>query len=101
TIVFRATDACGNSSTCSAELMIVDNVPPVFDPIQETISLDCAAALPSFVPFTATDNSGFVTVECEEITSMNNACVETITRTCVATDACGNSTTQIQIITLT
>src|SRR6185436_19445930 len=104
TRTYRATDACGNSATCTQLITrTVDVTPP-------TITCPAAVTLPGCNPtvpapditlVTATDACGTVTVTfVSDVVSTVN-CTETTTRTYRATDACGNSATCTQLITRT
>jgi gliding motility-associated-like protein len=62
TVVFTATDNAGNTSTCSALVTVVENVPPVFSncPAGQSINLPATKCDTTFtwIPPTATDNCG-------------------------------------------
>ena len=103
TRTWKATDVCGNSSTY-VQLFIVNDVqPPVFtssEPFPITVS--CEKDIPAASTQTATDNCGALpTINFTEVKS-NVQCANrfTLTRTWIATDACGNSATRKQIITV-
>ena len=76
-VTFTVTDACGNESTQTLEINIVDNTPPVF----------------TFIP-TTIDEEAIAEDECSDviITTMDVTNGGQIIRTYTATDACGNST---------
>jgi hypothetical protein len=63
TIVFRATDANGNSTTCIMTIQVVDNQPPVITcPPSVTVAATgtpCNATVP-YPPVTASDNCGSI-----------------------------------------
>ncbi|WP_157962314.1 HYR-like domain-containing protein, partial [Winogradskyella aurantiaca] len=95
------TDSCGNSSTFDQTIIIEDNEAPIFEgelPGDETAECD---AVPDAPTLTAIDNCGEATVEFEETTEAG-ACdgEEVITRTWIASDDCGNTTTHTQTITV-
>ncbi|HOR10599.1 MAG TPA: HYR domain-containing protein, partial [Bacteroidales bacterium] len=111
TNTFVATDASGNvSEPCSFSVTVVDAQDPVIiSPGQLTVSC------PSKIPANATDYSSFVALggvasdNCSEVTVSwvsdiisNQTCSNryTVTRTYLATDAQGNSSTCEQIITV-
>ncbi|MEL6836858.1 MAG: T9SS type A sorting domain-containing protein [Bacteroidota bacterium] len=91
---WTATDECGNSTTFTQLITVLDNEGPVF----------------SGVPADACNNTGIDVViravdECtgeqtevffEETTSSESGCGEVLTRTWTATDACGNTSTATQ-----
>ncbi|MDX1477566.1 MAG: CHRD domain-containing protein, partial [Saprospiraceae bacterium] len=101
TRTWTATDACGNSTSCVQTITVDDSTPPMIScPPDATI--ECATdATPALTGMaTATDNcdpAPFVTYADGAITGV---CPITFTRTWTATDACGNSTSCIQLITL-
>jgi len=104
TRTYRATDECGNSATCTQIITVSDLVPPTITcPANTTVT--CAVFVPPALPFTgsASDNCGgtpTITHVGDVIT--NQTCRDrfTLTRTYRATDACGNSATCAQIITV-
>ncbi len=101
TVTFTATDDCGNTSTTSASFTIEDTTAPVIT-CPADITLDCSDDLTDYTvtgEATATDICSGVTITYSEV-SDNAPCVETITRTWVATDDCGNSSTCEQTITV-
>ena len=77
-VTFTVTDACGNETTETLEINIIDNTPPVF----------------TFIP-TTLDEMAIAEDECSEvtITTMDEMIGGQIIRTYTATDACGNSAT--------
>ena len=114
TIVFTATDACGNSSTVDAVITIEpDVVPPVLvEPVD--ITLDCddisgtsdpAAQIDSLIAsVTATDNCDpnvnlTHTIDNAQLDICADAAYD-ITIVFTATDACGNSSTVDAIVTV-
>ncbi len=93
---WTATDACGNSSSTSQLIHFVDDEAPVFTSFPADLSVSCSSTIPTETPV-AMDACGEVTLELEE-TMEGEVCNQIITRTWTASDACGNSTTQTQII---
>jgi hypothetical protein len=96
-----AVDACGNSSnTVSQTITQVDTQAPTIGAAGANATIDCTAT-PVFTAPTATDACNAVTVNQVggDLTG-GNSCTKTTTRTWVAVDACGNtSTTVSQTIT--
>ena len=100
-VIFIATDACGNADTVSAHFVVQDTTTPVITcPVD--VTLDCPAD-------TSVTNTGLATAteECSSMTiSYSNAITPdcgstyTITRTWLAVDACGNSARCEQTITV-
>lgn len=99
-----AFDDCGNSSTCLQTIFVDDSVPPVIT-CPANITIDCTEGTlpPNTGSATATDNcTGTPTIEfSDDIVLGVCPLLETITRTWVASDGCGNSSTCIQIIVVT
>jgi len=103
TRTFRATDDCGNSSTCVQTIFIDDSVAPVVTcPANITIACTASTAPANTGSATATDNcDGAPTVNFTDVT-IGGACPQefTITRTWSATDDCGNTGTCVQTIVI-
>lgn len=101
--VFTATDDCGNASTASQTITVIDNMPPTITNMPSDLSLECDEEIPVPTDILATDNCGEVTISIEETTEQNPVCESnyTIIRTYTATDECGNTSTTIQTITVT
>ncbi|HMX85788.1 MAG TPA: T9SS type A sorting domain-containing protein [Saprospiraceae bacterium] len=107
TRTYRATDACGNFAECSQKITVFDNVPPTFTSTPASITLECTDVVPAPPIVTATDNcTGIVKIVFKEVSTKSNylndcrAYSYKITRTWVATDVCGNSTSIVQTITV-
>jgi gliding motility-associated-like protein len=99
-VTFTVTDECGNSTTTTATFKIKDTQGPVFADMPKDFKLRCGEPIPKMRNPSVSDlcspNIKIVPTEKEEI-----LCGDTrkITRTWLATDACGNSTTATQTIT--
>src|SRR5688500_5807953 len=104
TRTYRATDECGNSATCTQLITVFDDTPPVIT-CPPAITVECANLVPAPTPGTlvASDNCGGVTTVTfiNDVVS-NQVCADrfTITRRYQATDACGNTATCNQTITV-
>ncbi len=104
TVHFTATDQCGNASTTTATFTIHDTTPPVLTSCPPNITIDCPS-VPSFgtpMANNACDASPVVSIV-STITTPSETCAQaySMTRTWVATDACGNtSNTCSQVITV-
>jgi hypothetical protein len=104
TRTYRATDACGNSATCTQIITVQDlAVPTITCPANVTVS--CANQVPAVntASVITSDNcGGTVTVTHVNDVITNQTCPNnfTLTRTYRATDACGNSATCSQVITV-
>ncbi len=101
TVIFTATDACGNTATTSATFTIQDTVDPTFvEATPANVTVECSN-VPAAATLTATDNCGTANVTFNEVTAAGNCAGNyTLTRTWTATDACGNTTTATQVVTV-
>ena len=98
-----ATDACGNMATATQVVTVTDDVAPTLVEAQPDDELVmCGSAIPAVPALTFNDNcADAVVVDFSEVTnSVNSANEILITRTWVATDACGNSITVDQVVTV-
>jgi len=102
TRTWKATDACGNLSTCNQIITVDDTSPPTVT-CPANVTIDCAASTspentgsPS-----ATDNCSTFGITSTDVI-VTGICPQekVITRTWKATDACGNFNTCNQIITI-
>jgi len=103
TRTYKATDACGNSATCTQMITVNDDTPPTIQcPPNTTVQCASAVPAPNFAGGSASDNCGGATVTWEGDVISNQTCSNryTITRTYKATDGCNNSSTCTQIITV-
>ncbi|WP_208420037.1 HYR-like domain-containing protein [Paraflavitalea devenefica] len=99
TRTWTATDACGNTVTATQTLTVVDNTPPVLTGVPADAAVQCGA-IPVAATVTATDNCDpTAAVTFNETTTVVDGC-GTITRTWTATDACGNTVTATQTLTV-
>jgi gliding motility-associated-like protein len=99
---WTATDACGNTSTVSQHVTIRDTKPPVLFSIPANVTLACGGPLPSGRGVGARDNcdNNVRIVMKDSLTPGNCPASYTILRTWTATDACGNTATASQIMTI-
>ena len=104
TRTYRATDLCGNSSSCTQVITVFDNtVPTISCPVNLTVSCASAVTPPNTSTVSASDNcSGAPVVTFVSDVTTNQTCINryTLTRTYRATDACGNSATCAQTFTV-
>ena len=103
-VVWTATDGCGNSSSCTQQVIVVDNEPPTISGCPTNLTVSCAGSVPvpDISSVTATDNCSAVTVSWLSDTITNQTCPNryTVLRAYQATDASGNSATCTQTITV-
>ncbi len=103
TRTWRATDDCGNSTTCNQLITVDDNMAPIINcPANITVQCNASTAPAATGTATATDNCDVTpTITFADVT-VGGICPQefTITRTWRATDDCGNSSTCNQIITV-
>src|SRR5690554_6774661 len=101
TVIFTATDGCGNESSTTATFTIIDTIAPVAPAAPADIAYQCVTEVPAAIELTATDNcAGDIVGVLSEVTDSSDACNITITRTWTFTDACDNSSSVSQTITV-
>lgn len=100
TYTWKAEDDCGNQSQFTARVRLTDTQAPVFTFFPADLTLTCTDSLPEEPPVAADGCGGPVTLELIQ-TSQNLPCGSRIERTWTATDICGNSTSGLQVITIT
>ncbi len=104
TRTWSAQDSCGNSSSCTQTITLVDTTPPVLSGCPaESVTIDCDDPIPAAATVTAADNCDLeVTVEFAESRPAAGDCPQdsTITRTWSAEDDCGNPASCTQTITI-
>src|SRR5206468_4810364 len=104
TRTYRATDACGNSQTCTQTITVNDTTAPAIScPAAVTVACASAVPAPDTASVTASDNCGgapVVSFVGDSMSASNCLNQFKITRTYRATDACGNSQTCTQTITV-
>jgi len=100
TRTWTAIDSCGNSTTATQLIQVVDTQRPVLAGVPPDLSLQCENGVPVAARVTAADNCTPMTEpDFSEAETIEDH-VEVIRRTWTATDACGNSTTAVQVITV-
>ena len=98
TFTFTLTDVCGLSHNATHVVNVVDNTPPeiIFDPeIPEVFSCEGEVEWPSYDD--SDDNCSDVTINWDGDTKrIDKDCLNnfSLTRTCIATDGCGNEATK-------
>ncbi len=101
--IWRATDACGNSTAATQTIQVSDNGAPVFVTVPGPITIECNQPLPPLVNPTASDAcGGYVHITFLGNVPTGSGCDNsyTITRTWRAQDLCGNTATATQLITV-
>ena len=97
--MWTATDACGNTAIAEQMVTFTDEIAPVLMGVPSDVQATCGA-LPAFAAVSATDNcDDQINVEFTE-SSTQNGCTITTVRTWSAADACGNTTSASQVITI-
>ncbi|WP_165569393.1 PKD domain-containing protein, partial [Flavobacterium suncheonense] len=99
---WTATDDCGNSSTATQTITVIDNVPPVAPAPPADVTVSCGSLVPAMISLTANDACcGDLTVPgVDTITPGQCANSYVITRTWTFVDACGNTSSVSQTITV-
>jgi hypothetical protein len=101
TRTWTATDACGNSANAVQKITVVDTTPPtIVGPADVVVPFTSDISPATTGQATATDGCGSATVSFSDAFSTQNDGSQVITRTWVATDACGNRASASQTITL-
>jgi large repetitive protein len=101
--IWRATDACGNSTAATQTIQVSDSGAPVFVTVPGPITIECNQPLPPLVNPTASDAcGGYVHITFLGNVFTGSGCENsyTITRTWRAEDLCGNTATTTQLITV-
>ena len=94
----EAKDQCGNSTLASYLVTVRDLIPPTLGNIPLSDSLSCVEELPTQMPLHADECSGSELTLTETTTEGDCPQNYTFTRTFVATDGCGNSATEAQVL---
>ena len=94
---YTATDICGNSSSDTQTITVIDTTLPELS-IDQDYTLECGTDVPE-PDYVATDSCGDVSVDIEESTEDTCGLTYILYRTYTATDDCGNSVSATQTIT--
>ena len=100
TYTWTATDHCGNSTTATTVVTIVDNTNPYFTSLPENVTVSCDETIPGFGAYAAADNcDNDVAVSVGE-TIAEGTCPQsyTIERTYRAADNCGNQVVETRYV---
>jgi len=99
---FSLTNTCGSTSVIIQVINVTDTVAPTFqETLPEDLTFECSDSIPAAATLTATDNCGDATVSFSE-TVIPGECPsqQVIERTWTATDACNNTVTHTQTISI-
>lgn len=95
---WTATDACGNSTTINQSITrLIDTEDPVFEDYPYAITVQCD--MDEIPAPGVNDDCSMVEITFEDILQ-SGGCYGTLLRTWIATDACGNSASAEQIISI-
>ncbi len=104
TRIYRISDACGNFIDVTQSLIAIDDIAPMSITCPDNITVQCVAEIPVPDPTSIISNNNcsgvIVVLESEVVTNLSCVNQFTLTRTYRASDACGNSTTCAQVITV-
>lgn len=97
---WTATDVCGNTTTNSQTLTVVDSIPPVITNAPPSATVDCSNIPPAANPGVTDNCDPAPSLTFSETKQDSCATGYAITRTWTATDACGNISIHVQVLTL-
>ena len=98
TIIWTASDGCGNSTTETRIFTSNDTIAPMLIGVPQNASMQCGEPVPDAV-VSAMDNCDTEPMVSLTATTVGLNCGSTLVRTWTATDACGNSSTVSQTTT--
>jgi len=102
TRVWTAEDYCGNTTTCTQVITLVDTTDPEFTSFPEDLTFSCEDEIPAPVNPEADDNCGEVTISLTSEEEAGECDGEyTLSRIFRAEDECGNFTIGVQTLTIT
>jgi hypothetical protein len=98
---WTATDACGNTTVHTQTINVSDTTAPEFqDDLPEDVTVECSELTDAEV-ITAIDNCSEAIVSFNEVSTPGSCAGEfLLERTWIATDACGNTASHTQIVTV-
>src|SRR5690606_30454557 len=101
TRTYRATDECGNFADYVQTIFVADEIAPVLAGVPASVEVSCDE-IPEPAVVTATDNCDLQVVAVYSEIMEEGDCPQayTLVRTWTATDACGNTVSASQIITV-
>ncbi|MCB9339041.1 MAG: hypothetical protein H6577_13000 [Lewinellaceae bacterium] len=101
---YQVCNGSGCCATANAVINFGDNVPPTLQNVPPDITISCDDEVPQPPAVVATDFCPYISISVEDTDdqgSMGACGTYTITRTWTATDICGNTASQSQLITVT
>ena len=98
TRTWTANDGCGNTATAQQVITVFDNIAPTFTSVPADVTIGCSDPLPNILAV-ATDNCGAPAISVQNTTN-GSGCTYTVSRVFTATDACGNTKTAVQTVTV-
>lgn len=98
TRIYTLTDGCGNSTDVQWNIEVIDTTAPQLVDVPQSVTLNCGEELPEYT-ISVTDNCDEDVLIYQFDQTMITECGYQLHRTWVATDACNNSTSAIQIVT--
>src|SRR5262245_63920596 len=100
TRTWTAKDASNNTSTASQTISVVDNTPPTIGALPVSSTVPCPAT-PAFTTPTTSDACSAVTLTSADVTTAGSCANNySVTRTWSAKDACNNTSTASQTISV-
>jgi gliding motility-associated-like protein len=100
TRTYSITDVCGNEVTVDQIITVIDTQAPVMDAPPADVTVECIGDVPAMIDLGWTDNCDGTGLVTGTDVSDGLTCPETITRTWTYTDACGNTSSTSQTITV-
>ena len=101
TRTYRVSDACGSYVDVAQTITVQDVTNPILNPPPGPVTVECVGDVPAMTDLGWTDNcDGAGTVTGVDGPVVGGYCGGTVTRTWTYTDACGNSATATQTITI-
>ncbi|MFM9004793.1 MAG: hypothetical protein ACKOSR_04735, partial [Flavobacteriales bacterium] len=100
TYTWTATDHCGNSTTATTVVTIVDTTDPYFTSLPENITVSCDEEVPGYGEYAAADNCDTDVVVSVSQEEAPGDCPQStvITRVYRATDNCGNQAVETRYV---
>ena len=96
---YQAADACGNVVTCDHTIMVSDTTAPTLSGVPGIDTYQCLADVPAPPVVTATDNCD-TNLQVIRLSTTNGVCPLIIQHRWIVADRCGNSATNLQLITV-